>query len=204
MLETKAPEWIPGIARTSRVARMIARGLVPIALASVIVGALGALGACTPLATWPPTEGTQALVPWAEPTPQLMGTAVTYTKLNIEPNAPANSPIVFNLPEGTEWKVWELVQKEIGADAKKMDPGESPVYDVHQVRLDGGKAEVDIVYRTNEGVWQMATVHFTGAFGGHYRPIYFQRWVIPVDAPVCHNPGPPPPPPPAPTGAWPK
>jgi len=155
-----------------------------------------ACAACTPMATWPPTEGKAVLAPSAAPCPQLMATSVSFTRRNTNPQA----PLVFNLPPGTEWKVWEEVLRQLGPDARKMVPGDAPVFDVRQVRLDGGLAEVDVVYATREGVWQMATVRFTGAFGSNYRPNYFQHWFIPVEVPVCHSP---PRPPPPLTIAWP-
>lgn len=164
--------------------------------------AVFACAACTPLATWPPTEGKAVLAPWAEPCPQLMATSVTFTRQNTTPEA----PLVFNLPPGTEWKVWEEVRRQLGPDSRAMVTGDTTVFDVRMVRVDGGHGEVDVIYRTPDGVWQMATTHFTGAFGSHFRPTYFQRWVIPVDPPVANDPGPPPPKPPPPPhqGAWPK
>lgn len=159
---------------------------IPFAAALLVVALLAA---CTPLATWPPTEGRQPLVPWAEPCPQLMASAVAYTRTHAMPSA----PMVFNLPPKTERKVWDQVLKELGADARMMEPSDAWAFTVLQVRLDGGEAEVDVAYRTNEGIWQMATVHFSGAFGGHYRPTYFQRWVIPVETPTCNTPPPLPP-----------
>ena len=161
------------------------------------IAMLAGVGACTPLATWPPTEGRQPLVPHAPPCPQLMATAVSFTRSKTDQTA----PLVFNLPPKTEWTVWAEVQRLLGADARMMQPSDPWAFTVQQVRLDGGKAEVDVAYRTSEGIWQLATVHFTGAFGGNYRPNYFQRWVIPVDAPTCNTP--PPPPPKADTGGGP-
>lgn len=162
---------------------------------AVMVLAFGAVSGCTALATWPPTEGKAVLAPSATPCPQLMATSVSFTRQQ----ANRGAPLVFNLPPGTEWKVWDEVRRQLGPEARMMAPGDAPVFDVRQVRLDGGLAEVDVVYATPEGVWQMATVHFTGAFGGHYRPKYFQRWFIPVDLPVCNTPPPPPPEPSAET-----
>lgn len=167
-------------------------GVVSVAFAAIT------MGGCTPIATWPPVSGKPILAPEAPPCPQLMSTAVTSTRQNTD----AQAPLVFNLPPATPWKVWADVQQRLGADARMMAPGEAPVFDVRQIRLDGGGAQVDVVYRTSSGVWQMATVHFTGAFGGNYRPNYFQRWVIPVDPPVSNTPAPPPPPPP-PGPPWP-
>lgn len=159
-------------------------------------------GGCAAIATWPPVEGKAILAPAAPPCPQLMATALSFTRSNISPSA----PLIFNLPPGTEWKVWSEVAGRLGPDARMMQPGDSPVFDVRQVRLDGGRAQVDVVYLTPDGVWQMATVHFTGAFGSNYRPTYFQHWLLPIDPPVCNTPSPPPPaPPPPPRGpAWPQ
>lgn len=157
-------------------------------LTSVIVFAV-AIGGCTPLATWPPVEGRQPLVPWADPCPQLMATAVQFTRQNTQREAPE----IFNLPPGTEWKVWSEVQRRLGDGWRMMEPTDDWAFTVLQVRLDGGQAEVDVAHQTPERIWQMATVHFRGSFGGHYRPIYFQRWMIPVDAPTVNTPPPPPP-----------
>lgn len=165
----------------------------------MLVAAL--VGGCTPLATWPPTEGRQPLVPWAEPCPQLMATSVRFTRQNTD----ASAPEVFNLPPGTEWRVWAEVQERLDAlggpagtagltgSWRMMNPSDAWAFTVMQVRLDGGQAEVDVAYQTPERIWQMATVHFTGSFGGSYRPTYFKRWMILVDAPTCNTPPPPPP-----------
>lgn len=150
--------------------------------AAVMTAAAG----CTPLATWPPVSGKPPLVPSAAPCPQCMASAVQYTRQNATPQA----PLVFNLPPGTDARVWYRVQKQLGPDARPMQAGDQSAFSVLQLRLDGGQAEVDVVYRTPEGVWQMATVHFKGWFGGPYRPTYFQRWLIPVDAPSSNAPTP--------------
>lgn len=176
------PAMRHGLLCIGRLGILGARVLALVALVACVSG-------CTPLATWPPTEGRPPLVPEAPPCAQLMATSVSFTRSNTN----ASAPLVFNLPPKTSWKVWAEVQRQLGSDARMMDASDPWAFTVQQVRLDGGQAEVDVAYRTNEGIWQMATVKFTGAFGGHYRPTYFQKWMIPVEAPTCNTPPPPPP-----------
>jgi hypothetical protein len=63
-----------------------------------------------------------------------------------------------------------------------MAEGDKDAFTVKQVRLNGGKAEVDVVYPSPEGVYQIMTVHLEGAFGADYRPMFVQKWLIPAKA----------------------
>ena len=50
-----------------------------------------------------------------------------------------------------------------------MCPGDTAVWTVRQVRIDGSKAQVEIEYPSRDGFYQTVTVHMSGATGGFGR-----------------------------------
>jgi hypothetical protein len=144
---------------------------------------LFALSACAATATYPPTAGRATVTGNTPPLPQIMASALRYAQQRGNPNA----AMVFNLPPDTLWTAWEDVNKRLGDGARPMNEGDKEAFSVRQVRLNGGKAEVDVVYPSPEGVYQIMTVHLEGAFGADYRPMFVQKWLIPSKA-QAYNP----------------
>jgi hypothetical protein len=102
--------------------------------------------------------------------------------------APAGEILVFNLPPQTAQYVWDDVALKLGEGSRPMTASDTTGMTLQQLRLNGSMAEVDVIYVTTEGVWQMATVHLEGAFGVEFRPSFVQRWLIPVEKPVFNPP----------------
>ena len=142
------------------------------------------LGACATMATYPPTAGSGGVTATQPPLPQIMASALRYAQQRGNPNA----PLVFNLPPRTLQAAWDDVAKRLGDGARAMTEGDKEAFTVRQLRLNGGQAEVDIVYPSPEGVFQIMTVHLEGAFGVDYRPMYTQRWLIPSKAQTFNPP----------------
>jgi hypothetical protein len=70
-----------------------------------------------------------------------------------------------------------------------MCPGDTAVWTVRQVRIDGSKAQVEIEYPSRDGFYQTVTVHMSGATGGFgYKPNFLQYWKVPVKDPLCQQP----------------
>lgn len=143
------------------------------------------LTGCTAGATYPPTAGRTTLSPSTPPCPQLMVSGLRYAQQRL---APAGEILVFNLPPQTPIYVWDDVAGKLGEGSRRMTETDKVGMTLQQLRLNGSHAEVDVIYVTTEGVWQMATVHLEGAFGAEYRPSFVQRWLIPVDRPVFNPP----------------
>ena len=158
----------------------------PFVLAAVITsGFFFALTGCTAGATYPPTAGKTTLSPSTPPCPQLMVSGMRYAQLRL---APVGEILVFNLPPQTPQYVWDDVAAKLGDGSRPMTESDKVGMTLQQLRLNGSHAEVDVIYVTTDGVWQMATVHLEGAFGAEYRPSFVQRWLIPVEKPVFNPP----------------
>ncbi|MCE9619821.1 MAG: hypothetical protein K8R92_07920 [Planctomycetes bacterium] len=157
-------------------------------IASPLVLALSliaALAGCTAGATYPPTAGKTVLSPSTPPCPQIMASGMRYAQQRL---APAGEVLVFNLPPQTPEGVWLDIGKRLGEGARPMTENDKVGMTLQQARLNGSSAEVDVVYVTTEGVWQMATVHLDGYFGAEFRPAFVQRWLIPVEKPSFNPP----------------
>ncbi len=150
-------------------------------LAIVVLGAVIVAG-CTPSMTYPAYPGAPKADPSMQPMPSLMADAIKFAHQQLSPN----SEIVIDLPAMTPKQVWRQVLKSC-APCRPMTPSDKVVWSVRQVKLSGGKAEVDVVYPA-EGIYRLATVHFTGATGQPFYPSQLQFWLVPVTAPVCNTP----------------
>jgi len=147
---------------------------------------LFALSACAATATYPPTAGNATVTGNTPPLPQIMASALRYAQQRGNPN----EQLVFNLPPNTLQSAWDDVARRLGDGCRPMTAADKDAYTVRQVRINGGKAEVDIVYPSPEGVYQIMTVHLEGGFGTDYRPMYVQRWLIPSKQQVFNPPAP--------------
>ena len=155
-------------------------------LATVLTsGLFVSLLGCTAGATYPPTSGKTVLSPSTPPCPQLMASGLRYAQQRL---APPGEILVFNLPPQTPFYVWDDVAIKLGEGSRPMTESDKVGMTMQQLRLNGSHAEVDVIYVTSDGVWQMATVHLEGAFGAEYRPSFVQRWLIPVEKPVFNPP----------------
>jgi hypothetical protein len=142
-----------------------------------------ALSACAATATYPPTAGKATVTGNTPPLPQVMASSLRYAQQRGNPNA----VMVYNLPPDTLSTAWDDVGRRLGDGSRPMKESDKDAFTVKQVRLNGGKAEVDIVYPSPEGVYQIMTVHLEGAFGADYRPMFVQKWLIPARA-QAYNP----------------
>ncbi len=101
--------------------------------------------------------------------------------------------MVFNLPTGVQSTVWNRVQSRLSErttlPVRAMTDGDACVFSVEQIRLNGGKAEVDVLY-ADRGIWQLATAKFSGGVFATYQLDSVTRWVIPTDAPKANDPRP--------------
>ncbi len=106
---------------------------------------------------------------------------------------PNQEAVVFNLPAGVQSTVWKRVESRLSSrttlPVRAMTDGDAIVYSVEQIRLNGGKAEVDVLY-VDRGIWQLATVKFSGGVFSGYQLDSVTRWVIPVTAPTANDPRP--------------
>ena len=148
-------------------------------------------GGCTSSLIYPPTAGKALARPDVSPCPELMSDAmfvVARTNKNTTEEC-----VIFNLPTGVQSTVWNKVQTRLGSRAaqpvRAMTASDTVAFSVEQIRLNGGKAEVDVLY-VDRGVWQLATVHFTGGAFASYASDGISRWVIPANAPTANDPRP--------------
>ena len=145
---------------------------------------VAALAGCAATATYPPTAGKATVTATTPPLPQVMASALRYAQQRGNPN----ETLVYNLPPSTLQSAWDDVGRRLGDGTRPMAAGDKDAFTVRQVRLNGSKAEVDIVYPSPEGVYQIMTVHLEGAFGAEYRPMFVQRWLIPAKAQAFNPP----------------
>jgi hypothetical protein len=146
-------------------------------LRSLLLVVLGSMFSCAPAATYPPTEGTTSLGPKSPPVPELMAESVRYAHSRLG----RTDAVVINLPPDTPPEVWEEVLRRLPT-AAPMRSTEELAYHIKQVRLDGSKAEVDLIYR-RENFNQLMTVVFEGAPFRPWRALHHTNWRVPVESP---------------------
>ena len=162
--------------------------LLAIALVSVACASSG----CTPMSTYPP-EGKEAAVPWMYPIPQVMAKSLAeaYEKTAV-PKDGVLPTLVFNLPPGVTYGVWDQVQIDMGienaryATEKDIQDG-TPVWSVKRVTVRGMEAKAEVVYPEN-GVYQLAVVTLNSPAFGTFKATSFQRFLITAEKPVANNP----------------
>ncbi len=148
----------------------------------ILAGALSAMAlglGCTPLATYPPIEGTRTVEPWVHPVPEIMGVSIRHTRAMMNP---AHPPII-NLPPAVTASTWETVMSHVAPDARPMTDDDVSAFALTQVRLSGARAECDVVYPTPEGLPQMVTVGLRTDPFQTWRVEFTRRWRIPAEMP---------------------
>lgn len=143
------------------------------------------LGGCNMKAAYPQQDGWQQLDPFLDPVPQVMARALDASHAATDPSV----PLVWNLPPGMQKTVWNKVATLLGSGAAAMTKDGERVWSVERVRVNGSFAEVDVLWRNADGLWQLMTVHLEGAALAPYRVTYLQRWRLPESrVPSCNNP----------------
>ncbi len=150
----------------------------------VLAALLPVVGGCNMKAAYPQQDGWTQLDPFLDPVPQVMARSLDHAHANTDPSA----PLIWNLPSGMQPTVWSKMATLLGSGASAMTSDSQRVWSVERVRVNGSLAEVDVVWRTTDGIWQLLTVHLEGAAMAPYRVTFLQRWRLPVTAPECHNP----------------
>ena len=160
----------------------IVRGIRGAAVAAClsVAGAAMSLG-CTPAMTFPSYPGAKQPDPGLPPMPEIMADALAFAHKRLAPN----TELVFNLPPGVYPNTWTRIATICGG--RPMQPGDTNVFSISQVRYTGPRAEVDIVYPA-KNLWQVATVTLKGSAGEAFYPQYLQTWMVPTDAPICNTP----------------
>jgi len=158
--------------RPSRCLTRSAASLIGFAALLVGVG-------CTPLATYPPVEGTRTVEPWMHPVPEVMGVSLRHTRAIMNP---AHPPII-NLPEGVTASTWETVMSYLGPDARVMTADDPTAFAVTQIRVSGSRAECDVVYPTTDGLAQLVTIGLRTDPFQSWRVDFVRKWRIPAEMP---------------------
>ncbi|MFO0961595.1 MAG: hypothetical protein U0625_01675 [Phycisphaerales bacterium] len=156
----------------------------PLLRASALLVALASVAGCSAPRTWPSPGTDQGFSADAPPLPQAVTAALDYAHAQIDPKGTK----IFNLPQEINIAAWPTYERML-KDWKPMCPGDRGVWTVRQVRIDGGKAQVDIEYPASPGIYQTVTVHMAGESAGmSYKPSFLQYWRVPVKDPVCQQP----------------
>ena len=100
--------------------------------------------------------------------------------------------LVFNLPEGITYGVWNQVQIDTGIENARYATEEdlqdgTPVWSVKRISVRGMEAKVDVVY-PEEGIYQLAVVSLKSPAFGTFKVNSFQRFLITAQKPVANNP----------------
>lgn len=149
--------------------------------AIVFLAALPA--ACTAMSTYPPVDGKTVSTPNVSPGPEVMAGALKEAHRLTAPG----TPMVFNLPAGLNEHTWNRVAFLLPHDARAMEQGDENVYSVKQLRIQGGTAEVDVIY-PERGVYQLMTVKFNGGPLAGWSVAWAYRWMVPAEKPVPNDP----------------
>ena len=160
--------------------RALSRLATAVAAGSLALAAAG----CSAPRTWPSDGDPSSISVDTPPLPQVVIASLNYAHTEIAPN----TPLVYNLPQEMNIAAWGTFERGL-APGKPMCPGDTHVWTVRKVRIDGSKAQVDIEFPSRDGFYQSVTVHLNGATGGFdYKPAYLQYWKVPVKDPVCQQP----------------
>jgi hypothetical protein len=153
------------------------RSLAALALLAVVPAA------CTAMSTYPPVDGKVINTPSVSPGPEVMAGAIKEAHRLTAPN----TDIIFNLPAGLPENTWNRVAFLLPDSARAMEPGDENVYSVKQLRIQGGSAEVDVIY-PERGVYQLMTVKFSGGPLTAWTVAWSYRWLIPSEKPTPNDP----------------
>lgn len=156
-----------------------------IVVSLILLAMPAVLGGCNMKAAYPQQDGWQQLDPFLDPVPQVMARALDASHAATDPSV----PLVWNLPPGMQKTVWNKVSSLLGQGAVAMTKDGERVWSIERVRVNGSFAEVDVLWRNADGMWQLMTVHLEGAAMAPYRVTYLQRWRLPESrVPSCNNP----------------
>jgi len=156
-----------------------------IVVSLILLAMPAVLGGCNMKAAYPQQDGWQQLDPFLDPVPQVMARALDASHAATDPSV----PLVWNLPPGMQKTVWNKVSSLLGQGAVAMTKDGERVWSIERVRVNGSFAEVDVLWRNADGLWQLMTVHLEGAALAPYRVTYLQRWRLPEGrVPTCNNP----------------
>ncbi len=149
------------------------------------------ISGCTSSLTYPATAGKAPARPDVYPCPELMCDAMLGVSRAAKNTT--QETIAFNLPAGVQSTVWNKVQTRLSSrtttPVRAMTESDASAFSVEQIRVNGGKAEVDVLF-LDRGVWQLSTVKFTGGALAPYSIDSITRWVIPATAPTANDPRP--------------
>ena len=91
--------------------------------------------------------------------------------------------VIYQLPEGTNDKVYASVQTRLGEGRRRVNAGERTVY-VQEVRSRADKAEVDVLYPGLDDVYELATLRFQSNIARGWHVTSARQWRIPRDEPA--------------------
>ena len=161
----------------------------------VLLSMLGVV-ACTPYATFPPMSDVEPLVPGLYPVPQVMGksleTAYDKTSTSLSGGGDEVPALVYALPAGISVGNWKQIGNHTGVEgARSLTQADYeagvPFWSVEQVRIRNQRAEVDVIFPTDDG-FERATVILESDPFTAYEVKFFQRWRVPVEKPVFTHP----------------
>ena len=153
-------------------------------VAITIVACLGAVTGCQSLQTYPATSGRPIADANVPPMPEVCVLAI---KTGHSKSSVAGNPIIFNLPPGMNRAAWSKVDAGLPETACAAVTGDTAIVSVEEVRINGGKAEVDVVVPQDD-VYQSFTIHMTGSPFGPWRVTYIQPWTLRTAVPTPNSP----------------
>jgi hypothetical protein len=164
----------------------IGQGTTLAMAAAIAAGALlmTSMGGCATKRTVPPTDGKAMFDTSLEPVPELCVIAIN------EGHKRSSNPddaITYNLPRGLLQETWLTVDRRLPPSATPMHPGDTRVVSVEELRIDGGKAEVDVLVPL-EGQYQLYTLHCRGGGLGGWKVTFAQPWTLRTEVPTTNNP----------------
>lgn len=163
------------------------------------------IAGCSPWATYPEMESGRnvSLGPAARPVPQLIAAAIETVHEAAQPDPDRaerlgtqdwsgyDDSFAINLPPGTPAETYEKVFELMGGGRPMLVVGE-PAYHIHEIRVRGLNAEVDLIAPRADGFYDFSTIYFQNDFPNGYRSTATRRWHMSVEPPAPNYVPPPP------------
>ena len=132
---------------------------------------------CIPYATFPPDGAGPNVYPWMAPCPEVMAKSLKEAHSRVAPGA----PLIYNLPPKSSRMAWNDVQDRLGPTARRMEEGDSVVWDLERFGIRNTNAFSDIAY-WNNGKAVLVTVSLERDNVMPFRFSHLKRFYISMNA----------------------
>jgi len=136
---------------------------------------------CSNIATYPPVESEFFLSSpnsANEPVPTIVAEVISYA----HDHYGGMDIVVFNLPEGVNQKTFAIVSEKLDG-AIPLSSKDVLAYHILELRVRGFTADADILFPSDAGEYEMATVHLESTLFAPWGVVRDRVWLVPVREP---------------------